>query len=60
MRQLQACGQLFYGTAEQMWNLQSKFKVVPDDAPELAGAIGMAGKRPVDIFAEVRTRKDSF
>ncbi len=30
------------------------------DAPELAGAIGMAGKRPVDIFAEVRTRKDSF
>ncbi|WP_158966361.1 hydroxyacylglutathione hydrolase [Chachezhania sediminis] len=28
--------------------------------PELAAAIGMAGAAPVDVFAEVRTRKDNF
>ena len=116
------CGRLFEGTAEQMWNSLSKFKVVPDDtrvfcaheytqanarfavtvepdnadlraysdlvdkkravgdrtvpslmgserkanpflradAPELAAAIGMTGKGPVEIFAKVRTRKDNF
>ncbi len=26
------CGRLFEGTAEQMWNSLSKFKVAPDDA----------------------------
>lgn len=30
------------------------------DAPELAAAIGMTGRDPVDVFAEVRKRKDSF
>jgi len=30
------------------------------DAPELAAAIGMAGRSPVDVFAEVRARKDKF
>ena len=30
------------------------------DAPELAAAIGMAGRSAVDVFAEVRARKDSF
>lgn len=30
------------------------------DAPELAAAIGMAGRDPVDVFAEVRRRKDVF
>ncbi len=30
------------------------------DSPDLAGAIGMAGAAPVDVFAEVRGRKDSF
>ncbi len=116
------CGRLSEGTAEQMWNSLSKFKVVPDDTrvycaheytqanarfaltvepgnadlraysdevdhkrasgertvpslmgrerkanpflradtPELAGAIGMAGQGPVEVFAEVRTRKDNF
>jgi hydroxyacylglutathione hydrolase len=116
------CGRLFEGTAEQMWDSLSKFKVMPDDTrvycaheytqanarfavtvepdnedlrtyadgvdrkraagertvpslmgderkanpflradvPGLASAIGMAGKGPVEIFAEVRTRKDNF
>jgi len=30
------------------------------DDPALAAAIGMAGKDPVDVFAEVRRRKDVF
>ena len=30
------------------------------DAPELAAAIGMKGRDAVDIFAEVRRRKDNF
>ncbi len=30
------------------------------DAPELAAAIGMQGRDPVDIFTEVRHRKDNF
>lgn len=30
------------------------------DAPELAAAIGMKGRDPVDVFAEVRRRKDVF
>jgi hydroxyacylglutathione hydrolase len=30
------------------------------DVPELAEAVGMSGKGPVEIFAEVRTRKDNF
>ncbi len=30
------------------------------DAPELAAAVGMAGRDPVDVFAEVRRRKDVF
>lgn len=30
------------------------------DAPELAEAIGMAGATAVDVFAEVRKRKDNF
>ncbi len=30
------------------------------DAPELAAAIGMQGRAPVDVFAEVRRRKDVF
>jgi hydroxyacylglutathione hydrolase len=30
------------------------------DAPELAAAIGMVGRDAVDIFTEVRRRKDSF
>ncbi len=30
------------------------------DAPELAAAIGMAGRSPVEVFAEVRARKDKF
>ncbi|MGE4062591.1 MAG: hydroxyacylglutathione hydrolase [Rhodospirillaceae bacterium] len=30
------------------------------DAPELAAAMGMAGRDPVDVFAEVRRRKDVF
>ena len=30
------------------------------DAPELAAAIGMAGRPPVEVFAEVRARKDKF
>ncbi len=30
------------------------------DAPELAAAIGMAGRSAVDVFAEVRARKDKF
>jgi hydroxyacylglutathione hydrolase len=30
------------------------------DTPELAGAIGMTGRVPVEVFAEVRTRKDNF
>ena len=30
------------------------------DVPELAAAIGMAGRDPVDVFAEVRRRKDVF
>jgi hydroxyacylglutathione hydrolase len=30
------------------------------DEPSLAEAIGMAGREPVEIFAEVRHRKDSF
>jgi hydroxyacylglutathione hydrolase len=30
------------------------------DAPELAAAIGMAGRDPVEVFAEVRRRKDVF
>jgi hydroxyacylglutathione hydrolase len=30
------------------------------DAPEIAQAVGLAGKDPVDVFAEVRRRKDSF
>lgn len=30
------------------------------DAPELAAAIGMTGREAVDVFTEVRRRKDSF
>ncbi len=30
------------------------------DAPELAAAVGMAGRAPVDVFAEVRERKNNF
>lgn len=30
------------------------------DAPELAAAVGLAGGDPVDVFAEVRRRKDVF
>lgn len=30
------------------------------DSPELAAAIGMTGREPVDIFTEVRRRKDNF
>ena len=30
------------------------------DSPDLAAALGMQGADPVDIFAEVRTRKDNF
>ena len=30
------------------------------DAPELAAAVGLAGHDPVDVFAEVRRRKDNF
>ena len=30
------------------------------DTPELAAAIGMAGRDPADVFAEVRKRKDVF
>jgi hydroxyacylglutathione hydrolase len=30
------------------------------DAPEIAQAVGLAGRDPVDVFAEVRRRKDSF
>ena len=30
------------------------------DAPELQAAIGMAGRTPVDVFTEVRHRKDVF
>ena len=30
------------------------------DSPELAAAIGMTGRDPVDIFTEVRRRKDTF
>ncbi|RZO66828.1 MAG: hydroxyacylglutathione hydrolase, partial [Parvularculaceae bacterium] len=30
------------------------------DDPALAAALGMAGADPVDVFAEVRQRKDNF
>ncbi len=30
------------------------------DAPDLIRAVGMEGKGPVEVFAEVRTRKDNF
>jgi len=30
------------------------------DAPELAAAVGLAGRDPVEVFAEVRRRKDVF
>jgi hydroxyacylglutathione hydrolase len=30
------------------------------DAPELAAAVGMAGRSAVDVFAEIRGRKDRF
>ncbi len=30
------------------------------DAPELAAAVGMKGRDPADVFAEVRRRKDVF
>lgn len=30
------------------------------DAPELAAAVGMTGRDPVDVFAEIRRRKDVF
>ena len=30
------------------------------DAPELAAAVGMAGRDPVEVFAEIRRRKDVF
>lgn len=30
------------------------------DAPELAAAMGMSGRSAVDVFAEVRKRKDNF
>jgi hydroxyacylglutathione hydrolase len=30
------------------------------DAPDLAAAIGMAGRDPVEVFAEIRGRKDRF
>lgn len=30
------------------------------DAPELAAALGMTGRDPVDVFTEVRKRKDVF
>jgi len=30
------------------------------DAPELAAVLGMTGRDPVDVFAEVRKRKDVF
>ena len=30
------------------------------DSPELAAAIGMKGRDPVDVFTEVRLRKDNF
>jgi hydroxyacylglutathione hydrolase len=30
------------------------------DASDLQAAIGMAGRDPVDVFAEVRRRKDVF
>jgi hydroxyacylglutathione hydrolase len=30
------------------------------DAPDLAAQLGMPGAAPVDVFAEVRARKDRF
>ena len=30
------------------------------DAPELAAAVGMSGRDPVEVFAEIRSRKDRF
>ena len=30
------------------------------DAPEVAHAVGLTGAAPVDVFAEVRSRKDAF
>ena len=30
------------------------------DAPELAAAVGLAGRDPVEVFAEIRRRKDVF
>ena len=30
------------------------------DEPELAAAVGLAGDNPVEVFAEIRRRKDNF
>ncbi|MES1155088.1 MAG: hydroxyacylglutathione hydrolase, partial [Pseudorhodoplanes sp.] len=30
------------------------------DRPEVAAAVGMAGKNPADVFAEIRARKNKF
>ncbi len=30
------------------------------DAPEVAAAVGMSGKPPAEVFAEVRARKNKF
>ena len=30
------------------------------DDPQMAAVIGMGGKPPVEVFAEIRTRKDNF
>jgi hydroxyacylglutathione hydrolase len=30
------------------------------DAPEVAAAVGMSGKSPAEVFAEIRARKNKF
>tara|TARA_R110000868_G_scaffold47227_1_gene155175 strand:+ start:889 stop:1659 length:771 start_codon:yes stop_codon:yes gene_type:complete len=58
VKALRAAGK--YSVPSLLGDEQAANPFLRADAPELAAAIGMKGRAPVDIFAEVRRRKDVF
>jgi hydroxyacylglutathione hydrolase len=58
VRALRAAGK--YSVPSLMSDERAANPFLRADAPELAAAVGMAGRDPVDVFAEVRRRKDAF
>ena len=58
VRTLRAAGKFSVPSPMSMERAANPF--LRADAPELAAAVGMAGRDPVDVFAEIRRRKDVF